>query len=204
VYIDNYNNVLGVKTDPSDTLRDLADLAGGPLKGASFSIVIRDQTGNRYVMYPVIFSNFSLRKGERVQVIHGFNEAVHMYAFGKNAEQLSLSGYVLANTLSNFSFLRTKDVLNTPYDKSLRAYSAASIDPTYRATVSGPGGVLVTGVATGLDISMNGAINSVLNFSMNFIAINSLMGVGTSPTAKPTTTTGRFIISKYFPSPLPE
>ena len=176
MYRDNHNNVLPIKI----TTRSF-----------SFSIVIRDKLGMRHVIYPVIFTDFSLRKGERVQVVNGFKEAVHMYAFGKNADQLSLSGYVLASNLSNPSFAYLKNLLYVPYEKTLRAFSAAKTDPTYRATVSGPGGVLITGVATGLTLSMNSAINSVINFAMTFIAINSLMGVGKAETSKPVRTVGK-------------
>lgn len=183
VFFDNYNNTVGVKTDAADQFHKWF-----------YSIIIRDKNGGRHIVYPAIFSNFALRKSERVQIVNGFNEAVHLYAFGKNADQLQLGGHILASTIFNFSFLGTKRAILTPYDKVLRAYSAAELGPEYRTTVSGPGGVLVTGVATDFSLSMNGAINSVLDFSMSFIAVDSMMGIGTPVKRKSISTSGELNI----------
>ena len=50
------------------------------------------------------------------------------------------------------------------------------------------------GIANDFSVDMNGAINSVLNFSINFVEVDTMMGVGDKPTTVETTQVGRFNI----------
>ena len=183
LYFDNYNNTIAVKTDSSDLFHQWF-----------YMIKVRDDTiaSNNYFLYPVIFSSFAIRKSEKVQIVNGFNEAVHLYAFGKNADQIQLGGHILASTIFNYSFVNTDWALINPYQSVLRAFAAAKHG--LKAKISGPGGVLLTGVATDFNMSMNGAINSVVDFSMTFVSADSVVSIGSLPNVPEVPKTGKWNI----------
>ena len=189
-YIDNYNTALPVKTDPGDLVRQWF-----------FSIWVQDEREENHLLYPLIFSSFVYRKGEKVQAVTGFNEVTHLYAFGKQPDSLQLNGHILSMTLQNPAFLLSSYLCTSSFDRILRAFNAAQYGIRTRVagpSIGGQGRTIIKGVATDMTISMNGAINSVMDFSMNFLSVDTSMSFGGGSVAAPDVpTTGRAILEPF-------
>ena len=180
MYIDNHINVL----DNSSTYQTEKSAQEN-----EFLIQLEDDLGNRHLIYPVVFNNFVWRKDERVQILNGFNEVAHLYAFGKNPDQLQLSGYVFASNKDNPRFQNTPGLITNSFDKTLRAYKAA--EQGIRTKIAGPqisgkGSTILKGVSNQMNISLDASITSIMSFSINFIGVDSVMGIGDEPPNKKT------------------
>jgi hypothetical protein len=173
IFSNSYDNTFQAQTDSSSEERK-----------EHFMIQVKTETGERLFFYPVIFTAFAFRKDERIQIINGFNEVIHLYAFGKNPDQLQLVGYILATDAENPSHKLTGTLFTNFYNSVMRAFSGANSG--IRTRISGPhlsgnGGVILSGIANSMQISMNGQMNGYMDFTLNFIGIDSVMGVGNIP-----------------------
>jgi len=193
LYTGNYDTALATTTDPTDLYKKWL-----------FSIRLWDERGGKHIVYPAIFSSFTYRKGERVQVVNGFDEVTHIYAFGKNPGQFQLGGHVISDGVFNQSFLKTGIALTAHYNEILRAFEAANAGvrtEIYGPNIENRGGIIMKGVAVDFAVSMDAAVNSIMNFSLNFIEVDRIMGLGVkNPTREPLTKVGQLnIISQDLP-----
>lgn len=141
-------------------------------------------SGENIFTYPVIFTMFNLQKSEKVQVTETFGENIHLYAFGKAADVLQVSGMVLADTEMNPDLSRTAIFFTNGYDNTVRAFQAAKYGRII--TVVGPGGTVFDGMCIGMNISASAQINILVEFTLNLIGVNSIMAYSKAVT-KPTT-----------------
>jgi len=130
--------------------------------------------GSLYV-FPVIFSSCSVQHGEKTHLLEAFNEAIHVFAFGKTAGRISLQGYLLSTSSKNKKHADFSALLCDPYDK-IRAFSAAKAGQ--KVMVSGPGGVVLSGVCSDFSYAMNGEMNNAITFNLSFITTSTVMGIG--------------------------
>ena len=137
IYNNASNNVLAVRKNAR------------PSFGA---IRVQSQNGNTSsLVTPVIFNQFVINYNEKVQVLESFNEVVHIYAYGKGAGSLTLGGMVLA-TCDNRLLANTNRLLVKQYENQLRAFQAARRGDLVK--VSGPGGIVGSGVVVSLSVSI--------------------------------------------------
>ena len=177
IYEGNTINALSTKSDLSDFVTKYF-----------YMIQIQNEKGKRYILFPVIFESFQLAKSEKVQIMESFNEVTHLYAFGKSPDRLQLSGHILASSAFNYAHLMGNVALTNYYENILRAFKVA--DSGLRAKITGPnisgkGSTLIVGVAINMTISMSANLESVIGFSMDFIASDTVSGVSNILTIKP-------------------
>jgi hypothetical protein len=130
-------------------------------------------TGN--LVYPVIFTSYRLQKSEKLQAIEAFSENSHFNAFGKNADMLILAGNIMIGEEGE-SLLNS--LLIARYERTLRAFRAA--ESGQLIIVSGPGDIIFTGVANGMEFSAQSEISSVFPFSLSLMGITQGFAVGGS------------------------
>jgi hypothetical protein len=194
----NYNNVLSVESDPSDQIWKWFFAIKVEVENSKPIFQPGAQLGiSSFIIYPAIISSFAIQKSEKVQVINGFNEVIHLYAFGKNADQMQINGHILSNFF-NPAFGRSSLLITSAYEEKLRAFSAAKSGN--RVKISGPhlaadgSAVILTGVANSISYSMDATINSVINFSMSLIGVETILGIGQTPAS--TSETSKATIKK--------
>ena len=125
--------------------------------------------------FPVIFNSYRVILNEKVQVLESFKEVVHVFAFGKGAGQAVLTGFVLAHGTRNPSHRRLNSRLMRKYEKGLRAFKTAKAGRV--VTISGPGDMILRGVAVGLEISLSAETQGFASFSLRFILTSSAQGI---------------------------
>lgn len=134
-------------------------------------------TGGGALVFPVIFTQYALSKRDRIQVVESFSEAVHIYAFGKGADKLVLSGHLLANT-NGSDGINAYSSLVSQYDSSLRAFKAAETGD--HIVVAGANGIVFSGVVDALDFTMDSSQNNISSFRLSMTSSDAAFYVGGS------------------------
>jgi len=130
--------------------------------------VISVSAGGEDIVFPVIFTNFNANFSEKIQVVSAFGEHIHIYAFGKNAGNASISG-IIGNQDAEFVFPGFKANYLDLYER-VRAYSAASSGTLLK--ISGPGNCAMKAIAQGTNFGLTGDSYSTINFSLNLIIVS--------------------------------
>lgn len=129
------------------------------------------------LVHPVIFTNYRLQKSEKIQAVEAFSENSHFNAFGKSADMLMLTGNVMVISGDE---IQINNALIDKYEKILRAFKAAQAGNLI--VVSGPGDLIFTGVANGMEFSAQAEIRSIFPFSLNLLGISQGFAVGDKST----------------------
>jgi len=148
--------------------------------GASWKYTERARTGDGQgsliyfkgfnLVYPVIFTDFSMTSGERVQTIEAFNDAIHLYAFGKRTANVTIRGMLLSDSVSNNAHQQLNALLMNKYN-TMRAFNMAKAGKLVE--VAGPGDLRIKGVVVGLDIGVRAEQDNVIPFSLNMLVTES-------------------------------
>jgi hypothetical protein len=123
------------------------------------------------LVYPVIFTDFSMNSGERVQTIEAFNDALHIYAFGKRTASVSIRGMLLSDSVKNESHQQLNKLLMRKYDQ-MRAFTMAKAGKLVEIT--GPGDLRIKGAIIGLDIGIRAEQDNVIPFTLSMLVTESI------------------------------
>jgi hypothetical protein len=124
--------------------------------------------------FPIIVTQWQIALREKTHVLESFNEHVHAYAFGRGVGSAVIAGHSLESQSGNKTHGAAKN-LKSQYESQLRALAAARASGGL-IRVSGPGGLTVSGVANSLEMSIGGAQSNILNFTMQFLILDSSLG----------------------------
>lgn len=130
--------------------------------------------GNGLFTFPVVFTACSVQHGEKVHLLESFNEAIHIFAFGKTSGNINLQGYLLSDSKSNDRHQKFSALIGDKY-KKIRAFNAAKSGQ--KVMISVPGGLVLSGICSGFSYSMSSESNSVINFSLQFVTTSTVMGI---------------------------
>ena len=124
--------------------------------------------------FPIVVTQWQVSFREKTHVLESFNEHVHGYAFGRGAGAAVIAGHSLENSNGNVAHAQAK-VLRSQYETQLRALAAARKGEGI-IRISGPGGLTISGVAQALELSLAGPQSNVMNFTMQFLILDSTLG----------------------------
>ncbi len=134
-----------------------------------------DSNGKSLLTYPVIFTDYAFEQGERVQTVEAFNDALHLYAFGKRTGSLSLGGAVVSTRTENDKHTKVKALLVDVYNKKIRAYKMAKKGQLVQ--IAGPGSLYAEGVISNFQITAQAQQANVLTFRLSMLVTDSLGSV---------------------------
>ena len=129
---------------------------------------------NDIFTFPIIIESFSSDITEKVQIVEAFNEVVHFFAYGKGVGKVSISGCVFSID-EKFLTNSLNTGLISQYEKKLRAFKVAKDGKLI--LISGPGGVVLKGAASHFTYNIHGRTNSMIQFNMTFLIVDSIMGI---------------------------
>ena len=126
---------------------------------------------NSKITFPVIFTSYTVDHSERVQSIEAFNDALHIYCFGRRQGGLTLGGMLLSYGDNRGHAKATKYLLK-PYFDDLRAFKRAQTGKLVQ--ISGPGNLYAEGVVINFNFQSQAGQDNILNFNLRLILTDSV------------------------------
>lgn len=123
--------------------------------------------------FPALVQSYQVSRGERIQAVQCFNDAIHLYCFGGTPITGNIAGFMLAKN-------NKLKALIGAYESKYRAYNATE-KPFDITTISGE---TLKGLASNLIYAINAERPALINFSFDFYALrpsDTALATGGSP-----------------------
>lgn len=135
-------------------------------------------SGASSLIYPVIFTGFRITKREKVQTVEAFDETNHLYAFGKSADVVQLSGMVMDSVKGTAG----SSGLMKKYDSEFRAFKSA--EKGKMLVISGIAGSVISGTVDSLEIAASAETDCLLSFSLSLLCVDHAFNVNAPASGK--------------------